>query len=349
MRILHLPSSYFPDTLGGTEMYVRQLADELMARGHTSHVVWHSETRELPEGSVTLPPMAPRGRRAVYRHSNDCDPPGFEQLLRDLRPDLVHFHAFTMGAGLDHARVARRAGVPYVITFHTPTMACARGTWLLDGNQPCDGVLNARRCSACVLGEHWPASIARGLSASPLQAAVLPDGPWLTHLARPSLLASAFEAWHEFFGGAQQVVACAQFVAERLVRNGVVGERVSVLRQALPGPTRERQLRTAKITASRPLRLGFFGRITMVKGPDLLVQAAQRLRSAGTPAEVELAGPAPGRRLASSQVDRGYARGVSCAATPLAACDTGPGGAAQSGASKRARSRCWKHGMQARV
>jgi glycosyltransferase involved in cell wall biosynthesis len=291
VRSLHLPSSYLPDTVGGTETYVSQLVEELRERGHDAHVAWPTDTKPLPPQCHRLVLHKQVDRLAVYSKSLGSTPPSFQDLLEELRPDLVHFHAFTVGAGLDHAREATRQGIPYVVTLHTPTMACPRGTWLHCGTDPCDGVLEARRCSACVLtGRGWPAPAADLLSRSPLPATrVL--GRLSPHLALPSLLQLSQEAFREFFNGAAHIVACAEFVAERLNANGIPSDKISVLRQALPGPTRERTLRVPRPGSGARLRLGFFGRITRVKGPDLLVKAAELLRTQGIAAQLEFAGP----------------------------------------------------------
>jgi glycosyltransferase involved in cell wall biosynthesis len=290
VRILHLPSSYMPDTLGGTEVYLQQLVEMLRLHGHDAQVAWHTETGALPHGSIALPPLRAASRVQLYAKSAGREPRGLDELLTTSKPDLIHFHAFTLGAGLDHAHAAERHGIPYLITFHTPTMACARGTWLLDGRGPCDGLLEARRCARCVLTQRgWPPALASALGHSPLSLAF--EGPWTPHLAAPALMAKAFDSWRAFFGGAQVVVACADFVAERLARNGVAAERILVSRQALPGPTRQRTLRMPRRRPDRPLRLGFFGRVTPLKGPDLAVESVRQLRARGIHTVLELVGP----------------------------------------------------------
>jgi glycosyltransferase involved in cell wall biosynthesis len=108
-------------------------------------------------------------------------------------------------------------------------------------------------------------------------------------LAQPALLREFHRSFSEITAGASHLVACADFVRERLVSNGVAPNRISVLRQALPGSTRTRVLRS--LPTSGRLKLGFFGRLTKDKGPDLLVAGARTLRSEGYDATVELAGP----------------------------------------------------------
>jgi glycosyltransferase involved in cell wall biosynthesis len=296
MRIAHLSSSYLPDTIGGTELYVRHLCQGLADLGHDVAVVWHTDAAppqrwDGPETPVRLPPHTARRRADLYRWSNGSDPPGFQDFLRTWKPDLVHFHALTLGAGLDHARLVRAVGLPFVITYHTPGQSCLRGTLLRWGQEPCDGAIRPGRCAACSLhGQGWPKLLAWAGALSPVPCAV-PDGPWLTRLARPSLLRESRRWWREFFGGAAHVIACAEFCRDVIAANGISPERVSVHRQALPGDDRQRTLRVPVRSGGRGLTLGFFGRMAPMKGPDLLIEIARRLWGDGVEVRVEMAGP----------------------------------------------------------
>jgi glycosyltransferase involved in cell wall biosynthesis len=122
----------------------------------------------------------------------------------------------------------------------------------------------------------------------------LPDGPWVVPFALPSLLADGHTGWRDFFYGSAHVVACTDFCQDVLIANGMSQHRVTVLRQALPGADRIRRL---NLPPDRPAestpcyRLGFFGRFTPVKGPDLLLEAMRQLRAEGVDVVAQLAGP----------------------------------------------------------
>lgn len=296
MRIAFLPSSYLPETVGGTEVYVHELALALVRRGHEIAVVWHS-AQAGPAGdggayeSVRLPPLPEPSRVELYRREAGADPPGFAEFLDVWQPDLLHFHALTLGAGPGHARVARRRGVPYFVTYHTPTFSCPAGTVMYRGREACDGRVLPARCASCVLnvqGWPWPAAWLAG--HAPLTWHLLPEGPLRTRFALASLLEEGRRSVQEFFLESAGIVACAMWCRDVLTANGVPGSKVVVHRQALPGSARLRQLRLP-LGQDRPLRLGFLGRVSRSKGPDLLLQAAARLRQEGSPVECEIAGP----------------------------------------------------------
>jgi glycosyltransferase involved in cell wall biosynthesis len=298
MRIAHLPSSYLPDSIGGTEVYVHNLAEELGRQGHESAVVVHGGREDAEPTSplyhvVRLPALAASSRAELYGRLSQKEPPSFAGFLDEWRPDVIHFHAFTLGAGLGHARLAQERDLPYVITYHTPTISCPRGTLIRDGRSVCDGVLDPARCAACVLqNQGWPRPLARLLARSPLSHSGLPDGPWLPRVALPSLLEESRTHFREFMDGAAAIIACADWCRDVLTANGVDANKITVHRQALPGPGRSRTLRLP-LPERRPLRLGFFGRFCWIKGPDILLEAGDVLRRQGVEVVCDLVGPIP--------------------------------------------------------
>ena len=76
------------------------------------------------------------------------------QLLARLRPRIVHLHARTAAVSEALADAAHAAGAKVVFTYHTPTVSCMRGAMMRMGRVPCDGRLDRRRCSVCVLDAH---------------------------------------------------------------------------------------------------------------------------------------------------------------------------------------------------
>lgn len=295
MRIAFLPSSYLPESVGGTEFYVHTLALSLAAAGHQVAVVYHSKNpgTTIVDGYeiFRLPDYVPQNRADLYLISSGKDPPGFVPFLDRWQPDVVHFHALTFGAGPDHCRALRKRGLRYYVTYHTPTFSCQRGSLMRWGKEVCDGIIRPYRCSACSLqGRGFPRPIAALLAASPLSYKVLPEGPWIPRLTLKSLLAERLPKWRRFMRGAAHIVAGATWCRDVLVANGVAPEAISVHRQALSGHDRKRRLRLP-LAKRRPLRLGFFGRFAWIKGPDLLLDAVGDLGKRGLAARVELVGP----------------------------------------------------------
>ncbi len=296
MRVLHLPSSYLPDALGGTEVYVQNLIHALNPLGVESRVAIHgrSDTQNLdklsdPAELIRLPSLPRHTRRQLYVHSSGKLPTGFLETLQCWRPDVVNFHAFTLGAGVDHAALLNAYNIPYVITYHTPAQSCARGSLMRNGHEPCNGVIIERRCAACLLQSRGVPVWLQRIASRSCVPANLPDGPWVPLVALPALLRDAHINWLSFYSGAKAIVATAEFIKPMLLANGIKGDKIQVLRQALPGSNRKRSLR--KVRDSDTLKLGFFGRVTHLKGVDLACKAFSILQKKGCRGQLEIAGP----------------------------------------------------------
>ena len=296
MRIVHLPSSYLPESVGGTEHYVHRLCEGLGKKGHEVVVAHHYGTGTQPAVSshyevAYLGPLRSPTRQELYSVSFGETPPGFEKFLREFAPDLIHFHSFTLGAGIDHARVAMRLKIPYLLTYHIPAITCARGTLVRYGREVCDGLMDEKKCAPCVLeNQGVPLPIALVLARSPLNADRLPDKWWMVKLASMDLMRRHHQTSREFLANTAHIVSCSQWSQESLVLNGVAPEKISVHRQAMPGATRLRRLRLP-VNRDRTIRLGFLGRFVPDKGPDLLLKAIPYLRKQGLKVECELSGP----------------------------------------------------------
>src|SRR5262249_50302279 len=164
--VLHVPFTFFPDACGGTEVYVRGLAQRLATRGYLSAVAAPGvETSEYVNDGLAVYRFASDRRRRIelaYGVPGEGAAEGFRAVLREQSPRIVHLHARTSAISERLADAAHDAGAAVVFTYHTPTVSCARGTMMLFGRQPCDGIVESKRCTACVLAAHGvPRSIGR--------------------------------------------------------------------------------------------------------------------------------------------------------------------------------------------
>src|SRR5499427_3454926 len=118
LRVLMVCPRYLPE-VGGTEMHVYEVARRLAARGGFEITVLATDrSRRLPRQevvgdiSVLRVPSWPR-RRDYYLA------PGIDAVVRQRRWDLVHCQGIHTPVPLLAMMSARRAGLPYLVTFHT--------------------------------------------------------------------------------------------------------------------------------------------------------------------------------------------------------------------------------------
>jgi glycosyltransferase involved in cell wall biosynthesis len=118
LRILMVCPRYLPET-GGAEMHVHEVTRRLSARGNFDVTVLTTDrSRRLPRQEIMegLPvlrvPAWPRGRDYYLA-------PGIAAVVRQRNWDLVHCQGIHTPVPWLAMISARRAGLPYLVTFHT--------------------------------------------------------------------------------------------------------------------------------------------------------------------------------------------------------------------------------------
>ena len=292
MKILQIPFQFVIGQLGGTEIYVESLCHNLLAHGISSVIATPAAVQGVEKVFIN--------GLAVFKFGKDPSPlfeyaygkadvvaaRNFRDLLQEVRPDLVHFHA--RSAVVSEALVveAKRSGAKVVFTYHTPTVSCVRGTMMFMGRVQCDGVLDVTRCTKCVLQKHGlPEGLAAVFARTPSSLGSLIArfglrGGFWTVLRMRKLMADAHRGFFGLVDMADSVVAVCDWVVDVLRRNGVCGPRLSLNRQGLPFRS-ESALGDApsRFSDSGPLRVAYFGRLDATKGIDVLINAALRDRA----------------------------------------------------------------------
>jgi glycosyltransferase involved in cell wall biosynthesis len=277
MNILHVPYSYYPAVCGGTEVYVRSLIRELALLGVDKQVVVPATKAGVDifdEVKVhRLAMSAELTQSMLYGAGDPVSAAAFAQVLEDEKPDLVHFHAYSPSVSVLWLEAARDRGIPCVYTYHTPTLACGRGTLMRWGAVPCDGEMTPLRCAACTL---------HGLGLSALTS-------WMLALASPAtqrlsarvpfriwpLMKQRTEAVRQWLDGMTRVVALCEWGREVMLRNKVLNSKLRVVRHGLAAG-KGREARFAEASQGRDseaLRVVFFGRLDRTKGLQVLVEA----------------------------------------------------------------------------
>jgi glycosyltransferase involved in cell wall biosynthesis len=209
----------------------------------------------------------------------------FADILDRTNPDIVHFHALTSGASLLAMREAKRRGKRLLLTYHTPTVSCARGTMMRWGREACDGKIDARRCVACTLNQKGVyTSVAQAIASVQIDISKLTKNRVIPRKYRaavrmPELIRVSNGVTLDSFAIADRIVAVCEWVKQVLLVNGVDERRVHLCRQGLAqavGTVKaERDIATlpAMFSTERPLRLAYFGRLDVTKGVHTVLQA----------------------------------------------------------------------------
>ncbi|MBB82989.1 MAG: hypothetical protein CL931_04170 [Deltaproteobacteria bacterium] len=170
MRILHALHDYLPEQVAGIEVYTNRVAHD-QARQHEVGILFArlgasasaGDVETSVEGAVSLFALA-QDRRWHRFERTWLDPrvePGIERGLDAFRPDVVHVqHLGNLGLSLP--RIARRRGIPVVMTLHDHWLSCASGGQRFHADRTRCEVLDESRCGACVSSQIGPALRMRG-------------------------------------------------------------------------------------------------------------------------------------------------------------------------------------------
>jgi glycosyltransferase involved in cell wall biosynthesis len=217
--------------------------------------------------------------------------PRFHTLLADLKPDIVHFHDFSIGASRLHLRAAKAAGARIVMSYHSPGQSCVQRSLLFRGRTPCDGRILRRRCTSCRLSAAGapallsdliaglPAGLAGADSISPLGRA----------LSAKAMTNRFIEAWAECIDSVDTFQVHARWSQRLLEQNGVPRHKIAFVATGLPYRNGREQQRPPR-SARGPLRVVFAGRCDPVKGIDVLIEAVKNLEPS-RPMTVSFFGP----------------------------------------------------------
>jgi glycosyltransferase involved in cell wall biosynthesis len=301
LKVIQIPFCFYPDPVGGTEVYVEALASQLQNRGMSVIVAAPGEKNcaymhqeicvrryELKKSITKL--------EELYGEGDAVAASNFGRLLDEEYPDVVHLHAFTRGVSLRIVKEAKSRGIPVVFTYHTPTVSCQRGTLLRWGNEICDGVLNFDTCARCTLNDLGvPRKVADLVGRTPvLIGNILGDlrlsgGIW-TALRMRALMHIRQNIFIQLMSNVDYFVSLCRWGQELLVNNGVNKDKTILCRHGVyingihnkddkfPELTRSSSEASDFQPEVSDLRIAFLGRLNYIKGAHIIVEALSRVR-----------------------------------------------------------------------
>ena len=277
LKVLVATHSHPRLTRGGAEISADALVEGL--RSHSDIEAWLLGcSRKSQTDRLALPLTQPfGGDNFVYQAQDSFDyfkfanrdlrfPGTLKELLLELQPDIVHFHHYAQ-FGVEAFAIVKRTlpEAKVVLTLHEYLAICNNHGQMVKTrtNQLCekDGLID---CSDC-----FP-------SLSP----------------RDFFLRKSYIA--KFFGFVDHFVSPSSFLAERYVRWGVDEARMTVLDNVLAAAPPPDAAKTEGVLANfqrrkvyrrgnarkTPVRIGFFGQMSPLKGILVILGAARLLAEA---------------------------------------------------------------------
>lgn len=286
--VLHIPYTFFPDPIGGTEIYVANLIRSLTREGIRNVVAAPGEGKIMYdwEGVRVYRYPVPAGDvdpRDLYALDDSEPRRHITEILDRERPHILHLHALTRGSAGGIVRLARERGIRTVFTYHTPTVTCQRGTLMRRGTTPCDGKMRLTTCSACTLQSHGaPRLVADTIAFSPT-----PFGEFLYRKGRTGGVWTALRLRREMelrhkatrlvLEDVDIIAAFTDWTSSVLTRNGFSSSKIRRTRHGFDSSPSSVDRRRRSFEA--PVRFVWAGRAHSVKGLDTLIKGVRRVRN----------------------------------------------------------------------
>lgn len=289
MKLLHLPFTYYPDPIGGTETYVQSLVRALSQHGHHSVIAAPGQQdASYVYESVPVYRYVPSNvddPSGVYNQGDPLSAAKVAHILDVEQPDIMHVHSLSRAVSLMTVQEAKKRQIPVVFTHHVPTVSCVRGTLMYLGSLSCDGRLDVTRCVFCNLNKLGVGSIgAHVLSRIPepigslLQRARKQGGIW-TALRMRQLVALRQQVTREFWEAVDHIVALNAWTRDLLLLNHVPSSKITIVRHTRTSS--EAELKPALSPHSDDtLKLVYLGRLAPEKGLDIVVEALSKIPQA---------------------------------------------------------------------
>jgi glycosyltransferase involved in cell wall biosynthesis len=284
LKVIQVPFCFAPDPIGGTEVYVASIAQDLKNLGVNVVIAAPGVSNcEYASDALRVRRFAVGGAVdliQLYGSGDGLAAAEFTKILDDEAPDLVHLHALTPAVSLKLVRSIKKRHIPVVFTFHTPTVTCQRGTLMRWGSEICDGALDAPRCAACALhGAGLPRRLAVQIGKLPpdvgrwLGRRHLHGGLW-TALRMSDLVGIRHATFRELAIEVDRFVAVCDWVRDVLLVNNVPTNKISVSRQGINW-SRESvdEVRATVRERTSETSIVFVGRLDWTKGLHVLIDA----------------------------------------------------------------------------
>jgi glycosyltransferase involved in cell wall biosynthesis len=290
MKIVHLLGWYFPDSVGGTEVYVEGLCRRLQEAGHDVLIAAPDAHGREPQRyeyhgvPVFRYPITDHPTRDEAYHRVTM--PGVAHLFRWLaeeRPDILHVHSIKTGTGLPEFREARRLGIRIIATCHLPSLGylCRTGELMEGGKHPCDGVVEPAKCAACSLTHVGMAPLlSRAAGAIPPSLGTLlrrAPGRAGTVLGMSALIVEYQRMQRELFEIVERFVVLNDTAYRMLVADGSPKEKIALNRLGLSQSGVARKPGPGERPTKKPVHFGFAGRLHPSKGVVEIVRAVRAI------------------------------------------------------------------------
>lgn len=287
MKLCIIASGDYFSSYGGGQIYVKNLASGMQQRGHNLHVIsiLTSQTsaepsvEQLNTNGITVYQIVLPSKSVDLNHPYELQPfvlKTLSQVLLDINPDLVHANGWKYAT----AQTCSQLNIPCVATAHHGGLVCPSGALLNQYDAICTLPVSRDNCLKCALhfvpaGDFWSVIIQRLPSTFSQSIAKslknIRNIPYISPAFQAPLgISHKLEEIHVL----RSIIAPSHAIAAALIRNGIPADKVTIIPHGIT-PLTQKPLEP--FIPKRPLRFGYIGRISYVKGLHVLIDALKLL------------------------------------------------------------------------
>lgn len=275
MHLCLVSSGNFFSSYGGGQVYVKNLADELIRQNQVKlsivscHSGFNLEPHKKDYKGVPIWEINSQGN--------------FEKLINEIKPDIIHAH----GEKAKVAIVCRQLNIPCIVTAHHGGILCPAGTLLNHKDQICHTKACHKACLPCYLK-----TIRTGICWYPFMKLIPTERylrlghflagkrfiPFINPIGQAAFsIQGRFDQWQQIRDNATLIIAPSQAIADSMILNGANPEKIKVIPHGIPIP----QVKEKPIAnGQKPIAFYYVGRITRVKGIHIMLEAFSRINNA---------------------------------------------------------------------
>ena len=249
---------------GGDSTYTFNLAELLAEHGHEIAFFAMQDNRNLPDPNADLF-VSPIEFRELNQHKNLANGVKvltrtiystearrkFATLLDRFSPDIIHLQNFLLHITPSILFEAKERGLPVVWTLHDYGLACPNAHFLIDRT--------GQICEACEGGRFYQAIFKRCKKDSLLASGMAAFVAYSNH-------------WMSVFPKVDKFLAPSRFLKSKLIENGFDENQVQCLPLFLP----QKNFWEGEQDQGYLL---FLGKLEAIKGIDVLIEAARRIKN----------------------------------------------------------------------
>ncbi len=294
IKIALVASEDFFSDYGGGQVYVKNLADELIRRGENLVVI--SASDKMPFSSFSRKEQFVKQYKGIPVYqilSEKITQNQLRVVLEEIKPDVIHVHGYKKLFAL----VCDNLKIPCIITTHHGGILCPQGALLTHQDEICKMPADIKTCLPCVLR-----NIRSGLFWRPILEAlpvkhriklgeklsVWPFIPFVTPIGKASFdIKRKIKDWGVIRDKATLLIAPSQAIATSLIRNGAKSAKVKVVLHGIP-IIQNKSVFATNQQDNNILRFFYVGRLCREKGVHILLGAFDQFVKRSLAEKVEL-------------------------------------------------------------